>query len=101
MKKQNKTETSAEAQELTRRNFLTEMVAAAGGLTLLSEGFAAQAAEIPHAEVAEKLAQWDDEGNILERMRAELLRALQKPLAERKWIMVIDLQKCVAHPIHP
>ncbi len=33
--------------------------------------------------------------NAHERMRRELHRALQKPVDERKWIMVIDLQKCV------
>jgi len=35
------------------------------------------------------------EGNALERMRAELHRALQKPVGERRWGMVIDLQKCI------
>lgn len=29
------------------------------------------------------------------RMYAELKRALEKPLDQRKWIMVIDLQKCI------
>jgi Fe-S-cluster-containing dehydrogenase component len=28
-------------------------------------------------------------------MQAELRRALQKPMAERRWVMVIDLRKCV------
>nr|WP_322821100.1 hypothetical protein [Chloroflexus sp.] len=31
----------------------------------------------------------------LERMRADLLRALAKPVAERRWVMVIDLRACV------
>lgn len=35
------------------------------------------------------------EGNPLERMRADLHRALQKPVEERRWGMVIDLQKCI------
>jgi Fe-S-cluster-containing dehydrogenase component len=35
------------------------------------------------------------DGNILERMRHELLRALKKPVSERKWVMVIDQQKCI------
>src|SRR3990170_4287299 len=34
-------------------------------------------------------------GNVLLRMQAELRRALAKPVAERKWTMVIDLRKCV------
>jgi Fe-S-cluster-containing dehydrogenase component len=35
------------------------------------------------------------EGNILERMRHDLLRAMKKPVSERKWVMVIDQQKCI------
>ncbi len=31
----------------------------------------------------------------LERMRADLNRALAKPVSERRWVMVIDLRKCV------
>ena len=33
--------------------------------------------------------------NPLIRMKAELRRALEKPVDQRKWIMVIDLRKCV------
>jgi Fe-S-cluster-containing dehydrogenase component len=33
--------------------------------------------------------------DVLTRMQAELQRALQKTPAERRWIMVIDLRKCV------
>lgn len=33
--------------------------------------------------------------DVLERMRVELLGALDKPPAERRWVMVIDLRKCV------
>jgi Fe-S-cluster-containing dehydrogenase component len=33
--------------------------------------------------------------DVLVRMQAELRRALQKPMAERRWVMVIDLRKCV------
>ena len=35
------------------------------------------------------------ERDVLERMRRELVRALEKPRAERRWVMVIDLRKCV------
>jgi Fe-S-cluster-containing dehydrogenase component len=35
------------------------------------------------------------EGNILERMRHDLLRAMKKPVSERKWVMIIDQQKCI------
>jgi Fe-S-cluster-containing dehydrogenase component len=33
--------------------------------------------------------------DVLVRMQAELRRALEKPMAERRWVMVIDLRKCV------
>lgn len=35
-----------------------------------------------------------DQVDVLERMRTELLAALQRPVAERRWVMVIDLRKC-------
>jgi molybdopterin-containing oxidoreductase family iron-sulfur binding subunit len=35
------------------------------------------------------------EGNILERMRHDLLRAMKKQVSERKWVMIIDQQKCI------
>ncbi len=31
----------------------------------------------------------------IERMRADMARAMQKPVDERRWVMVIDLRKCV------
>ncbi|MCL5995290.1 MAG: 4Fe-4S dicluster domain-containing protein [Chloroflexi bacterium] len=33
--------------------------------------------------------------DVLERMRQELLRALQKPASQRHWVMVIDLRRCI------
>lgn len=35
------------------------------------------------------------QGSVLERMRRELNEALEKPVNQRKWVMVIDLQKCI------
>jgi Fe-S-cluster-containing dehydrogenase component len=37
----------------------------------------------------------NDPQDSLERMRADLNRAMQKPEADRRWVMVIDLRKCV------
>lgn len=37
----------------------------------------------------------DEQTDVLERMRAELKRALEKPVKDRRWVMVIDLRKCV------
>jgi len=36
-----------------------------------------------------------DKVDVLERMRTELLAALQRPVADRRWVMVIDLRRCV------
>lgn len=33
--------------------------------------------------------------DVLVRMQRELQRALEKPISERRWVMVIDLRKCV------
>jgi Fe-S-cluster-containing dehydrogenase component len=36
-----------------------------------------------------------EDGDVLMRMQADLRKALQKPVNERHWVMVIDLRKCV------
>lgn len=41
------------------------------------------------------LTSGDGQVDNLERMRTELLVALQKPAADRRWVMVIDLRRCV------
>lgn len=35
------------------------------------------------------------EKSILEQMREDVLRALKKPLEQRRWAMVVDIRKCV------
>ncbi len=78
-----------------RREFLRRAVAGAGGLAALFGTGAVARAEISREEVGEIL---DDDNtsveNHLERMLRDLDRALAKPLEQRKWVMVIDLQKC-------
>jgi Fe-S-cluster-containing dehydrogenase component len=36
----------------------------------------------------------DEAANIIVRMQRELRQAMRKPIAQRKWVMVIDLRKC-------
>lgn len=36
-----------------------------------------------------------EQQNVFERMQADIERALEKPPEERRWVMVIDLRKCV------
>ena len=47
--------------------------------------------QISAAPTADPLAKED----VLIRMERELKRALEKPVSERRWVMVIDLRKCV------
>ena len=78
-----------------RRRFLTQALAAAGGAAaFVAAPRGAQA--IPRREAAHVLDRPQSyvEGNILERMLADLERALAKPVEERRWVMVIDLAKC-------
>ncbi len=91
--------------DVTRRNFLKGVLGAAGAAAVL----ATYDEFVANPEVA--LAQGTKAGNlgpdkalsgakngevdILERMRVELRRAIQKPASERRWVMVIDLRKCI------
>ncbi|WP_322815275.1 4Fe-4S dicluster domain-containing protein [Chloroflexus sp.] len=99
---------------VSRRGLLGALVAGAGALAAASvqaglpastgksadtidvlspeEALAAYEAEIARLRAAKVSGTPLDH---LERMRAELLRALTKPVAERRWVMVIDLRACV------
>jgi len=79
-----------------RRDFLLKALSAAG-LASFASILPANATEIPREEVAHVLdiPEPFPNGGILERMRGELHRALKKPIEQRKWVMVIDLQKCI------
>lgn len=81
-----------------RRDFLKQALAVAGGSAAFMAalpGTAAGAIARDEAEqVFERLGP-RPEGNILERMLDDLDRALQKPLDQRHWVMVIDLRKCI------
>lgn len=82
---------------LPRRKFLQNSLLAAGGLSVFAAFHAGRAQAVSAEEKAAPLRnpQAFADGNHLERMRVELLQALKKPVAERKWVMVIDQQKCV------
>ncbi len=90
--------------DLTRRNFLRGLMGAAGAATAIAtyETFVNDPQLVlaqdgtPAADVPAMIASADgDHFDNVERMRTELVRALQKPAAERRWVMVIDLRKCV------
>lgn len=85
-----------DAVRSNRRKFLAEALAAGGMASFLS-ALPASAAEIPRAEVEQVLGgpPTGPAANHLERMLDDLDRALTKPMEQRKWVMVIDLKKCV------
>ncbi len=90
--------------EVTRRGFLKGLLGAAGAATALAaydafvsnpEAVLAQEGGAVNGTVTALTSAKDGKTDLLERMRAELSLALQKPPAERRWVMVIDLRKCV------
>lgn len=88
---------SSESKSIDRKNFLKKAFAAAGGAAAFLSALPAKAAEISREKVNGVLDTPEAyvEGNILERMMEDLERALAKPIEQRKWVMVIDLQKCI------
>jgi len=91
-------ENQADAKGQARRSFLAKSLAVLGGAAAV---VARQAASAEASEDAQPVPGVLDnpeplvEGNILERMREDLARALKKPVEQRRWVMVIDLQKCI------
>ena len=85
----------------SRRNFL-RLLAGTGGAAAVVGVVDAFAAD-PEAVLNRLALQQQSvpknvdlsEIDVLERMRIELVRALQRTPAERRWVMVIDLRKCV------
>jgi len=81
---------------LKRRKFIKNSLLAVGSLGAMNcfldrDALADDEQKAAPLQFPESLA---DESQ-LERMRVELLQALKKPVAERKWVMVIDQKKCV------
>ena len=82
---------------LSRRDFLKSAGAAVAFLTTLEANPAAALtgapARVSLAPLSFEVGPGDD---VILRMQAELQRALAKPVDQRRWVMVIDLRKCVA-----
>jgi len=74
-----------------RRTFLKAVLAGAAiGTALL--GKAARSEAVPADKTLPELPDGD---SVLLRMQRELQRAMKKPIDRRKWVMVIDLRKCI------
>lgn len=74
-----------------RRRFLKTLVAGTAAATLLKHQVDAIAAAAPQKNLPE-LPEGDA---VLLRMQRELRVALQRPIDRRRWVMVIDLRKCI------
>ena len=78
-----------------RRRFIRHSLAAAGALATAGIWHASASAAETAPSAPNAYPEAFADGNQVERMRMELLRALEKKPGERKWVMVIDQQKCV------
>ncbi|MEM3646858.1 MAG: 4Fe-4S dicluster domain-containing protein [Thermofilum sp.] len=93
--------TTVNPRDRSRREFLrTAAITCAVGATVLMPltKVLAEAKTEPLNEsryLPSLPAQKENEGVLL-RMQRELQESLQKPITERRWVMVIDLRKCVA-----
>ena len=74
-------------QVQTRRSFLQTLEAAAASVLLSNPLAATQAATLQTT--------LPPITNEILRMQQDLRRALQKPMEQRRWVMVLDLRKCV------
>jgi len=89
--------------DVSRRGFLKGVAgvgaaAAIGSYEVFGiepETAAAQGPPPALAGPPEMLSSGGDQVDTLERMRTEMLVALQKPAVDRRWVMVIDLRRCV------
>ncbi|MFQ5693941.1 MAG: 4Fe-4S dicluster domain-containing protein [Nitrospinota bacterium] len=77
----------------SRRAFL-KGAAAAGAAAVIPLPVAAQTPEPSPPPLPSLPRQKEGESGLL-RMQRELARALKKPVEKRRWVMVIDLRKCV------
>ncbi len=90
------------APDADRRDFLRNLAGAAGMASVAVVPGAAKPKSIPLGTIqaaAPTLTPTAVTANgfedPLERMRADLARAMAKPQDQRRWVMVIDLRKCV------
>jgi molybdopterin-containing oxidoreductase family iron-sulfur binding subunit len=88
--------------DTSRRSFLRGMIGVAGIAALTAVPTAPKATHPPSIPLttiqprpAPAITQADANADVLVRMQADLARAMQKPVDQRRWVMAIDLRKCV------
>jgi len=85
-------------KKLERRGFLekaSKVSLATIAVALLPISAMGLGKEKTSVNVSEPLDKSESVDNLKNRMREDIKRALKKPVAERRWGMVIDLRKCV------
>lgn len=92
---------TVDAADSNRRNFLRTLFGATG-LAAIAVTPAGRMLEdktdvsvFTIARQAGAVPEIDANADVITRMNADLARALQKPVDQRRWVMVIDLRKCV------
>ena len=80
--------------KLTRREFLKRAGATGAAAAAVSVGLPAPATA-NETTIEPELPPLTPDASPLLRMQHELKRALRKPLEQRRWVMVIDLRKCI------
>jgi Fe-S-cluster-containing dehydrogenase component len=79
---------------ISRRDLLRGIMAAGAAVVAVSKPNIVGASTVKNERSGfAPLPQMD--GNVVLRMQADLRRAMAKPIEQRKWIMVIDLRKCI------
>ena len=81
----------ARTQQRQRRNFLKALLAG----SVLAEGIGGCADSAQAGQAQKALPQLPEGESLVLRMQRELHRALAKPVEKRRWVMVIDLRKCI------
>ncbi|HXG52420.1 MAG TPA: 4Fe-4S dicluster domain-containing protein [candidate division Zixibacteria bacterium] len=84
-------EPSEHVEKHERRDFLKLLV---GGATA-AVALATRPETVDAADSPKPLEELPDGESMILRMQGELRRALAKPVEKRRWVMVIDLRKCV------
>jgi len=86
---------AATKSALSRRGFLQATGAALAFLTALEAAPEKAIAALPQPAAASDVPGAGPNADPIVRMLSDLRRALQKPVKDRRWVMVIDLRKCV------
>ena len=91
--------TKEEEQNVSRRKFVANVVKATAGIAVAASVFSIDSAQAQKTQsddtLPPSLSSQIPQDELIFRMQRELQSALEKPLSERKWAMVIDQRKCV------